>query len=213
VTPTVTPSNAAYYAYVFPEPQDFNDGQVLENYMTVQNPGLWGGYQNYGVPDSANPTQYSDNLDLYAHFSGFTGSGGNYKTAVNTLTSLICQLSAGCTDTYSQGQNQYTFGTVAIPTSAITTSIQYFYSIWLPLNGLGGSMTNMSVDAGVGSATDKTIANGGIPDVGASGVNVVVTSGAAIPAGTYRVLWLSNLVQPLTTPATLTLFIKGNTKT
>jgi hypothetical protein len=74
-------------------------------------------------------------------------------------------------------------------------------------------MTNMSVDAGVGSATDKTIANGGIPDVGASGVNVVVTSGAAIPAGTYRVLWLSNLVQPLTTPATLTLFIKGNTKT
>jgi hypothetical protein len=180
--------------------------------MTVQNPGLWGGYQNYGVPSSANPTQYSDNLDLYAHFSGFTGSSGNYKTAVNTLTSLICQLSAGCTDTYSQPQTQYTFGTVAIPTSAITTSIQYFYSIWLPLNGLGGSMTNMTVDAGVGSASDTTVANGALPD-DASAINVVVTSGAAIPAGTYRVLWLSNLTQPVTTPATSTLFIKGKTKT
>ena len=73
-------------------------------------------------------------------------------------------------------------------------------------------MTNMTVDAGVGSASDTTVANGALPD-DASAINVVVTSGAAIPAGTYRVLWLSNLTQPVTTPATSTLFIKGKTKT
>ena len=212
-TPTPTPTQPLYYAYLFAEPQNFNDGLVIEDYMTVQNPATWGGYQFYGIPSSTN---YSSNLDLYAHFSGWTSGIGNYITAPQSLAGPIRQSSGSGTDTYGCSQNQYTFGTIPVSTSQVNTNIQYYYSIWVPLAGVGGSMTNMTVDIGSGGPCTFNIINDGIPD-SIAGTNVNVTSGGAIPAGNYRVLWLGSFaVQPSAIPPpplSVTLYFKGDTKT
>jgi len=218
-TPTVTPTNtptpspAGFMAYIFAEPQDFNDGVDLENYMTVENSATWGGYQFYGTPGS---TDYSSNLDLYAHFSGWTSGIGNYITPPQSLTSPIRQIVGSGLDGYGCSQNQYTFGTIPVSTSQVNVDIQYFYSIWVPLAGVGGSMTNMTVDIGSGAACTSNILNDGIPD-SIAGTNVTVTSGGAIPAGNYRVLWLGSFaLQPSAIPPpplTVTLYFKGDTKT
>jgi len=73
----------------------------------------------------------------------------------------------------------------------------------------------MTLDIGYGSACSTTISVGGTtPDATLAGVDVTVTSGAAIPAGTYRVLWAGlSLQQPTTPPSTSTLWIKGKLKT
>jgi hypothetical protein len=218
-TPTVTPTNtptpspAAFMAYIFAEPQDFNDGITLDDYMTVQNTATWGGYQFYGIPSS---TDYSSNLDLYAHFSGWTSGLGNYITAPQSFAGPIRQASGSGTDTYGCSQNQYTFGTIPILTSQVNVNIQYFYSIWIPLAGVGGSMTNMTVDIGSGAPCTSNILNDGIPD-SIAGTNVNVTSGGAVPAGNYRVLWLGSFaVQPSAVPPpplSIALYFKGDTKT
>jgi len=181
--------------------------------MTVQNTATWGGYQFYGIPSS---TDYSSNLDLYAHFSGWTSGLGNYITAPQSLAGAIRQASGSGTDAYGCSQNQYTFGTIPVSTSQVNVNIQYFYSIWVPLAGVGGSMTNMTVDIGSGAACTSNILNDGIPD-SIAGTNVNVTSGGAIPAGNYRVLWLGSFaVQPSALPPpplSVTLYFKGDTKT
>jgi hypothetical protein len=212
-TPTPTPTQPLYYAYLFAEPQNFNDGLVIDDYMTVQNSATWGGYQFYGIPSSTN---YSSNLDLYAHFSGWTSGLGNYITAPQSFAGLIRQSSGSGTDNYGCSQNQYTFGTIPVSTSQVNTNIQYYYSIWVPLAGVGGSMTNMTVDIGSGGPCTFNIINDGIPD-SIAGTNVNVTSGGAIPAGNYRVLWLGSFaVQPSAVPPpplSVTLYFKGDTKT
>jgi hypothetical protein len=74
-------------------------------------------------------------------------------------------------------------------------------------------MTNMTVDIGSGAACATNILNDGIPDATLAGTNVVVTSGAAIPAGTYRVLWIGSFaIQPTVPPLTAALYFKGDTK-
>ena len=212
-TNTPTPTNLPFAAYLFAEPQEFNDGLVLDDYMTVQNSATWGGYQFYGIPSS---TDYSTNLDLYAHFSGWTSGVGNYVTAPQSFAGPIRQASGVGTDAYGCPQNQYTFGTIPVSTSQVNVNIQYFYSIWVPLAGVGGSMTNMTVDIGSGAACTSNILNDGIPD-SIAGTNVTVTSGGAIPAGNYRVLWLGSFaVQPSALPPpplAVTLYFKGDTKT
>jgi hypothetical protein len=119
-------------------------------------------------------------------------------------------------DGYGCSQNQYTFGTIPVSTSQVNVDIQYFYSIWVPLAGVGGSMTNMTVDIGSGAACASNILNDGIPD-SIAGTNVTVTSGGAIPAGNYRVLWLGSFaLQPSAIPPpplSVTLYFKGDTKT
>ena len=91
--------------------------------MTVDNPGTWGGFQFYGTPGSLN---YSDNMDLYVHFSGWTSSTGNYVTAPQTFAGPIRQASGTGTDSYGCSQNQYTFGTIEVNISQVTASLQYF---------------------------------------------------------------------------------------
>jgi hypothetical protein len=208
-TPTPTPTQAGFVAYLFAEPQVFNDGVTLENYMTVLNAGTWGGYQFYGTPVSPD---YSLNMDLYAKFSGWTSGLGNYITAPQSLTGPIRQASGTGTDSFGCSQNQYTFGTIEVETTDVTTSEYYFYSIWIPLAGVGGTMSNMTVDIGSGAACATNIINDGLPD-GIAGTNAVITSGAAIPAGTYRILWLGSFaVLPVSTPLSANLYFKGDTK-
>jgi hypothetical protein len=214
VTPTVTPSNVAYYAYILPEPNDVDSTTNIGQYMTDQNTNAFYGYWNSAGPPGAGPT-YSSDLDIYVHFSGWTTPVDEFLTPVSAFTSTIRQSSGAGTDSYGCTQNQYTFGSIPITTSQINTGILYYYSIWIPLNGVGGSLTNMTLDIGYGAACSTTISGGGTtPDATLAGSNVTVTSGAAIPAGTYRVLWVgATLEQPTSIPATSTLWIKGKLKT
>jgi hypothetical protein len=210
-TPTVTPSEAGFLAYVFAEPTDATSGDDLGDFMVDSGVTTWFGYANgNSIPGS---TDYSDNLNVYAHYPGFiTGSSGNFVTPVSQFNSTICQSVGGCTDSEGCSVSQYEFGTIVIPTSAVTTSVKYFYSIWLPLDGMNNSMSNMTVDIGT-SACGTDIGSNLVPD-SLRTTNVTITSGAAIPAGTYRVLWIDpNAYQPVSTPLTNNLYFVANTYT
>jgi hypothetical protein len=208
VTPTITPTptTAGFSGYLFPEPQDSTSLNDLGQYMFDAG-ATWFGYGNEGIPST---TDYSTNMDTYVHYSGWTGSSGNFITPVTSLSGAIRQLSGSGTDSYGCSQNQYTFGTIQVTTSQVNPNEQYYYTVWIPLAGVGGTMTNMTVDVGASTACSTSIIDNGIPDPTRAGTNVTVTSGAAIPAGTYRILWL--FVIPVTTPLPSSLYFKGDTK-
>jgi hypothetical protein len=176
----------------------------------VDNGADWYGYFNSLTPGASN---YSNNMDIYAHFPGWSTPQDEFITPVTQFTGPIRQDSGTGTDSFGCSQNQYTFGSIQVTTSQVTVSEQYYYSIWIPLAGVGGIMTNMTVDIGSGAACATNILNDGIPDATLAGTNVVITSGAAIPAGTYRVLWIGSFaVQPSVPPLAASLYFKGNTK-
>ena len=212
-TPTPTPTQEAnYFAYLFPEPLDATSGTNLGQYM-FDNGATWFGYYNTGTPGT---TDYSSNLNTYAQYPGWSGGVDEFITPVTSLTSLIRQPAGSGTDSFGCPQNQYTFGTIRVTTSQVNVNEQYYYSIWIPLAGVGGSMTNTTVDITSGSACGDNILSDGIPDPTLAGTNVIVTAGAAIPAGTYRVLWLGSFAtQPSAVPPpplSSSLFFKGDTK-
>lgn len=212
VTPTPSQTQGLYYAYIFPEPQDLTSQNQLGQYM-FDSGADWFGYTNTGgIP--SNTTSYSSTtMDAYAHFSGWTGSNGNFVTNVSTIKGSIRQSAGVGVDSFGCTQNQYTFGTVEVSNSMVTTSIQYFYSIWIPLDGVGNTLTNMTIDLGNGASCSFNLASGAIPD-SIQTQNVIVTSGAIIPSGTYRILWIPTyLLQPTTIPLISNLYFKGDTKT
>jgi hypothetical protein len=212
LTQTPTPTNLPFSAYLLPEPSDANSIANIGQYMFDQGAD-WFGYWNSLGPAGAGPT-YSSNLDAYVHFSGWTTPVDNFLTPVTNFAGPIRQASGSGTDAYGCTQTQYTFGTIPVTLSQVDPTIQYFYSIWVPLVGVGGTLTNMTVDAGYGAACSNTVFNDAVPDLGLASQNVTVTVGAAIPAGTYRVLWITGAFeQPTGTPATSTLYVKGDTKT
>jgi hypothetical protein len=204
-TPTSTPP-VVYYAYIFPEPLDSTSQSELGQYM-FDDGATWFGYGNSG--GSPGITNYSNNLISYANYSGWTDGGGNFVTPVTTLVGAIRQTGGVGTDSFGCPQDQYTFGTVEITSSQVTPSIQYNYSVWIPLAGVNDSMNNMTVDVGT-SACDAGLFDGYIPESTLAATTVTLSSGGAIPAGSYRVLW--NFVLPITTPLGTSLFFKGNTK-
>jgi hypothetical protein len=206
ITQTPTPTTAGFSGYLFPEPQDSTSLNDLGQYL-FDTGATWFGYGNEGTPSTTN---YSTNMDTYAHYSGWTGSSGNFITPVTSLSGAIRQLSGSGTDSYGCSQNQYTFGTIQATTSQVNPNVQYYYSVWIPLAGVGGTMTNMTVDVGASTACSTSIIDNGIPEPTLAGTNVTVTLGAAIPAGTYRILWL--FVIPVTTPLPSSLYFKGDTK-
>jgi len=193
---TPTPSNTpfSYQAYLFPEPQDSSSRNSIGQYM-YDGGKTWFGWGNSGVPGSLS---YSNNMDYYAHYSGFTnGSSGNFITQVSTLSSEMFQTAGN--DSYGCPINQYGFGTININNILVNPNVKYFYSIWLPLAGMNGTMTEMTVNVGTNPCSFNIGADL-IPD-NIKQTNVTVTSGAAIPAGTYRVLWVDpNLHIPNTLP-------------
>ena len=214
-TPTETPTNTptptstppvVYYAYIFPEPLDSTSQASLGQYL-YSSGSTWYGYGNSG--GAPGITNYSNNLNSYAHYSGWTDSGGNFVTPVASLVGAIRQTAGVGSDSFGCEQNQYTFGTVEITQSAVTSGISYNYSIWIPLAGVNDSMNNMTVNVGT-SACDEQLFNGYIPEPILAATPVTLESGAAIPAGSYGVLW--NFVLPTTTPLGSSLFFKGNTK-
>ena len=210
LTSTPTPTNVPYVAYLFPEPSDATSINNLGQYM-FDNGASWYGYWNDGGPPAG--ASYSSNLDIYAHYSGWSQTVDSFFTPVTNMTGAIRQTAGVGTDSFGCTQSQYTFGTIAVTTAMVDPDIQYYYSIWIPLAGVGGSMTNMTVDIGSGAVCSTNIVNDGLPDSLAA-TNVTITSDAAIPAGTYRVLWVGTFAaQPTAPPLSVTLYFKGDTKT
>jgi hypothetical protein len=209
LTQTPTPSNSPFSAYIFAEPQDGGDDTTLLNYAIANGAVDWGSYYSVGVPNNSGGN-YDNDLNVYAHQPSFISGGGNFVTPI-TLSGPILQTPG----TYSGcSLSQYAFGSIpVIPTTHVNPNIKYFYSIWLPLNGIGGSVNNYTIDVGT-TVCGQDIENG-IPAVASITLayDVNVTSGAAIPAGQYRVVWISpNLLIPAATPLTQTYYFRGDTK-
>ena len=210
-TVTVTPSSEPFFAYVFPEPQDATSQSDLGTF-TFDAGGSYNGFTNNG--GIAGGATYAADMAIYAQYSGWTGSSGNFITNVATISNTIRQASGTGVDSEGCSQNQYTFGSIDITTSMVNPSIQYVYTVWIPLAGVNNVMTNMTLDVGNGAACSTSIIDNGIPDSGNAAINVTVPSGCAIPAGVYRVLWMTELnYVPATVPLGSTLWIKGDTKT
>ena len=208
-TPTATPG--LYYAYLFPEPQDSTSLNNLGQFMFDSGAVSFFGFGNTGVPAGAN---YAGDMAIYAQYSGWTGSVGNFITNVSTLSGQIRQSPGSGVDSYGCSQNQYTFGSIQVTTSQVNaTTQQYSYTVWVPLAGVGGTLNNMTLDVGYGSPCSVSVINDGVPDVTNAGINVTVPSGCAIPAGVYRVLWMNELYwEPSSTPMTSSFWVKGDTK-
>ena len=219
-TPNITPSHTPTptypyvfdpYVYLVPEPQDTTSLTNLGTYMYNSGATSFLGWGNGGVPSVSN---YSNDLNIYIHYSGFTGNSGNFISDVTFLRGYIKQTAGTGTDSYGCIQNQYTFNTIELFIEQINPDIQYFYTLWVPLNAIGGSMTNMTVDIGLNTPCSTDIASNVIPDAVLASTNVVVSSGASIPSNIYRVLWIDpTCLIPSTVPLSSSLFFKGNTKT
>ena len=197
-----------FRAYIFAEPQNSTNDTDLLNFATTGGAIDWYSYYSATVPNN-NGGNYSNDLNVCAHQPSFINGGGNFVLPL-TLSAPILQSSG----TYSGcSHNIYTFPSIPIiPSINVNPSIQYFYSIWIPLAGVGGTFNNMSIDLGTTSC-GSGIYSGIQPVSTLATINVVVTSGAAIPAGTYRVLWLSpNLILPPSLPLGSTYYFRGNTK-
>jgi hypothetical protein len=181
---------------------------TLLNYATANGAAEWYSWFSAGVPNNSGGN-YSNDLNVYAHQPSFINGTGNFIPPVD-LSNIIAQTGGQVISGISQ--NQYTFGSIEVASADINSGIRYFYTTWLPLNGVGGTFTQMVID--VGTTNGGTELFNDLPaEPTTNSVNVVVTSGAAIPAGTYRVLWSSPQLQlPGTLPLSGSLYFRGDTK-
>ena len=212
VTPTVTasPAPATFSAYLFPEPQDSSSLNNLGQFMFDTGAVSFFGWGNSGTPAGPN---YATDMAIYVRFSGWSGNVGNFKTNVTSFAGAIRQTAGAGVDSYGCPQNQYTFGSIQVTTAQVEPTIQYTYTVWVPLTGVGGTFNNMTLDVGFGSPCSTSVINDGVPDATNAGINVTVPSGCAIPAGVYRVLWMNELYsEPSTIPLSTTFWVKGDTK-
>jgi hypothetical protein len=181
-TPTPTPTypyNNLEYTYIVPEPQDSTSLSDLSAYMTSSG-STFLGWGNSGLPSTVG---YSNNLDIYIHYSGFTGGSGNFISNVGNLKSSRLIDDFDC--------NSYGFNTIEVDSTSVNPSIQYFYTIWVPNDEpFQPSVINISVNIGYVAPCTSSILNNGVPDSVLFSQDVFVTSGAAIPSGYYKVLWL-----------------------
>ena len=205
-TTTPTPTTPPLMAYLVPEPQDLTSGTNLGQYLLDNGSNYYGYYNEQNAP--SNLSTYSDDMNTYIHYPGWFGSDGNFVTNIATLSSIIRQASGTGIDSFGCSVLQNTFGTIEVGATKVNPNVQYNYTIWLPLDALDESFTNMLVDIGQGSPCTSNIGNSLIPDPILSTQNVVVTSGSPIPPGIYRVLW--NFVLPATTPLQSPLYFKGD---
>lgn len=188
-TPTVTPTQTSglYYAYLFAEPQDYNSLMSLGEFMYLNGSTNFFGYGNSGVPNIIN---YSNDLSVYAKYPEFVSGGGSkFKVPVSQLKGLIRQESGVGLDSFNCDQQQYTFGTIKVDSNSIDVDETYFYSIWIPTNGIPISWDNVTVNIGRNECS-QTITSDTVPSPSLSTEIVTIGSGSAIPAGTYRVLWM-----------------------
>lgn len=184
-TPTITPTqtypyNNLGYTYIVPEPQDATSLSNLGTYMASSG-STFLGWGNSGLPSTIG---YSNNLDIYIHYSGFTGGSGNFISNVNNLKSSNNSDDFGCVPTG-------VFNTVQITTVDVNPNIQYFYTVWVPTPlPFPITISNILVNIGYGDPCTSITLNNGVPDSTLFSQDIFVTSGAAIPSGYYKVLWI-----------------------
>lgn len=217
VTPTITPSitlsptpttSAGFMAYIFAEPQTLSNDNTLNSYAVIGGTAEWYSFYSAGAPNNGGGN-YSNDLDVYAHQPSFISGGGNFVSATS-LSAPIAQTPGQVIN--GVAQNLHSYGSIQVSSTAVNSAIQYFYSIWVPLAGVGGSLTNMTNDVGT-TLGGNDIFNDIGTVVGLTALNVSVTSGAAIPAGTYRVLWVTPQFQlPILPPLTGSIYFRGDTK-
>jgi hypothetical protein len=200
------PPTEQYFAYIFPEPLDSVSQQSLGTYM-LNNGGTYFGFANNGFapPSTLN---YDQNMSLYVTYPDWNGGVGNFITPVSDIKSPVKQTTGTTLDIFSCPVRQFNFETIEIlHNTMINANIRYNYTIWLPLESLGNSFVNMKVDVGT-DPCDNSLFNDSIPDTTLAGIDVEVPAGAAIPEGTYRVLWTYLL--PTTAPINEDLYFKGD---
>ena len=194
-------------AYIFAEPQDAGDDATLLAGATGAVD--WYSFFSVGGAPNNNAGNYSNDLDVYAHQSSFISGSGNFITPVS-LSAAIAQTPGQVIN--GVAQNLYTYGSIQVNSAAINSSIQYFYSIWVPLAGVGGTLTDMTNDVGT-TLGGNDVFNDLATVTTLTAINVNVTSGASIPAGTYRVLWVVPQFQlPIAPPLSGSLYFRGDTK-
>ena len=149
-------------------------------------------------------------MNIYAHQPSFVNGTGNFEQP-DVLKNAIAQYNGQVIS--GNSQNIYTFGSIGVNSTNVNPNLIYFYSIWVPLNGVGGSITDMTIDVGTTNGGSQIYND--IPTVTSlTAIDVVVTAGAAIPADTYRVLWVPpNFQLPALLPLVGSLFFRGETKT
>jgi hypothetical protein len=158
----------------------------LGSFMYENGANHFFGFGNTGIPSLDS---YSNDLNIYTKYSGFTlGGGTQFKVPVSTLKSLIRQSPWPGTDTFGCDQQQYTFGTIEVKNSDVNSNTSYFYSVWIPTDSIQISWSNMTV--AISRDECSQIISDTIPLPSLSTQIVTVGSGASIPAGTYRVLWM-----------------------
>jgi len=188
-TPTPTPTypyNNLNYTYIVPEPQDATSLTDLGTYMANSGSTNFLGWGNGGVPST---TDYSNNLNVYIHYSGFTGGSGNFISNVGNLKSYNLTNNVNFLDEYGCTSIGI-INTIEITPEDVNPNIQYFYSIWIGTKQPPHlPVTNILVDIG-NTPCDSNILFGGIPDSVLFSQDVFVTSGAVIPEGYYRILWI-----------------------
>ena len=223
-TPTITPtpSPIPYYAYVVAEPQDSPSLDELGAYMYNEtgntgnpdpNVDYWFGYGNMNNWDSPSNENYSYTMNKYISYSGFTNSAGNFRNP-SDYKGIINRTANTITDGFGCSVKPSVFETIEIDSTTINENIQYYYTIWIPLAGVGGVMNNMTVEYSYSSSPCNWMPVAIEADAAVASTNVTVSSGAAIPAGTYRVLTFSSTTTllPPTTPAS-NIYFKGEQKT
>ena len=205
-TPTPTATTPGFMAYIFAEPQDSGDDATLLAGAT--GAAEWYSFFSAGAPNN-NAGNYGNDLDVYAHQPSFISGSGNFITPVS-LSASIAQTPGQVIN--GVAQNLYTYGSIQVNSAAINSSIQYFYSIWVPLAGVGGTLTDMTNDVGT-TLGGNDVFNDIATVTTLTAINVNVTSGASIPAATYRVLWVVPQFQlPIATPLSGSLYFRGDTK-
>jgi hypothetical protein len=169
----------------------------------------WWSFYSVFSPPSNSGGNYSNDLNVYAHQPSFVIGGGNFITPI-TFSAPIAQTAGQIINGFAQ--NIYTYGSIQVSSTVVNPSIQYFYSIWVPLAGVGGLISDMTNDVGTSAGGQDIYPNVGTI-VGLTSVNVNITSGGAIPSGIYRVLWVSPQYRlPGGIPLTGSLYFRGETK-
>lgn len=210
-TPTLSPSSTpvpSYFAYIFAEPQNSTLDLELLSYASSQFADSWYSWFGNGVPNN-NSGSYSNDLNIYAHQPNFINGVGLYIKPIN-LSSQIAQYDGQIINGVTQ--NLYTFGSIEVELIGESRNTLYFYSIWIPIDGVGGSMSAITID--VGTSIGGAEVYDAIPALSQTiEYNVNVTSGAAIPEGIYRVIWISPQLQlPAKLPLNVSLYFKGDSK-
>jgi hypothetical protein len=205
---------SAFNAFLFLEPQDATSLTNLGNYMFGVSGTTWYGFGNsIGQPTA----DYQLNWETYAKWTGFVlggGAGGaNFITPTASMKGNIRQVSGIGVDSFGIPQRQYNAGTIQVlPTTNVNPAVSYISSLWIPIAGVNNaiSQSQFSVgNRGAGTSNLQSLENANSTLL-TSAAQVVITTGAAIPAGTYRVLYNSNAINAVTSGAVPYYFKQDN---